>query len=192
MCGDQFVCGVCGGWWWCGVEGVVDDLTITGNFPTACTQRRPSEGKKDEKEKKFNTVCKKGGKVQKSSELMKKREGSYLPLFSDSQIFSIDRSPTPAQKGLSAYWSNLQFGSLLSHLPPFCTPGWSTASTSRCTFCQPTSTWPCRCCCRTTSHSLHCLLQVLFGNPKAGFRSGIPHRVPSQPLIPGLLSIYLS
>lgn len=28
----------------------VDDLTITGNFPTACTQRRPSKGKKDEKE----------------------------------------------------------------------------------------------------------------------------------------------
>lgn len=40
---------------------VVDDLTITGNFPTACTQRGPSKGKKDEKEWKFNTVCKKGG-----------------------------------------------------------------------------------------------------------------------------------
>lgn len=35
-----------------GVGGlsVVDDLTITGDFPTACTQRRPSKGKKDEKE----------------------------------------------------------------------------------------------------------------------------------------------
>lgn len=41
---------------------VVDDLTITGNFPTVCTQRGPSKGKKDEKEKKFNTVCKKGGR----------------------------------------------------------------------------------------------------------------------------------
>lgn len=29
---------------------VVDDLTITGNFPTVCTQRGPSKGKKDEKE----------------------------------------------------------------------------------------------------------------------------------------------
>lgn len=45
VCGDvsEYVC-VCGGLL------VVDDLTITGNFPTACTQRRPSEGKKDEKE----------------------------------------------------------------------------------------------------------------------------------------------
>lgn len=109
---------------------MLDDLTITGNFPTACTQRRPSEGKKDEKEKKFNTVCKKGGKVQKSSEVMKKWEGSCLPLFSDSQIFSIDRSPASAQIALTAYCSNLQLGSLLSHLPPFCTPDWCSASTS--------------------------------------------------------------
>lgn len=29
---------------------VVDDLTITENFPTACTQRKPSKGKKEEKE----------------------------------------------------------------------------------------------------------------------------------------------
>lgn len=29
---------------------VEDDLIITENFPTACTQRRPSKGKKEEKE----------------------------------------------------------------------------------------------------------------------------------------------
>lgn len=43
MCGDVSV-------WGGGGLLVVDDLTITGNFPTACTQRRPSKGKKDEKE----------------------------------------------------------------------------------------------------------------------------------------------
>lgn len=51
MAGGGCIDGVCmcvrGGLGWL---SVVDDLTITGNFPTACTQRRPSKGKKDEKE----------------------------------------------------------------------------------------------------------------------------------------------
>lgn len=118
-------------------------------------------------------------------------EGESSSLFSASEIFGVDRSSERPKRDL----------------PPFC----PLACTSCCTSCETahrhlTARWfsrplsaacrrhcCCFCCCWTTSHSWHCSLRTLFGNPKPGFRSGMPpSQSPSQPLIPGLLSLYLS
>lgn len=134
-------------------------------------------------------MCKKGGKVRKSGWSMRKRlfsEGESCSLFSDSEIFCVDRRSAAAQIDLTAL-SPLPAESpaaILSH-------SWTSVCTPCCTSCQrqlPSTWWPsgfhsrhrCRCCsCWTTSHSWHCSLRMVFGNPKAGFRSGMP---PSQSL----------
>lgn len=138
------------------------------------------------------TVCKKGGKVLKCL-LMGKRlfhRGSHLP-FSDSQIFRVDRSATLAQKTLRktpltvAALSLAPVLFLLSILPPFCPlAGLLLALPAALPVRRPTSTWwprgfhsrLRRRCCQTTSHSWHCSLRMVFGNPSVW--ECLPHRVP--------------
>lgn len=136
----------------------MDDLTITGNFPTACTQRRPSKGKRMRKNRNL-TQCVKDGRQSTEERLVDEKmlvsEGESCCLFRPAQILRVGRA--------SAL-------SLLSHLPPFSPPAGSA-------FALParlhTSTWrqgAFHCRHRTTSHSWHCSLQ----NPKTGFHWGRP------------------
>lgn len=131
---------------------------------------------------------------------MRKRlfwRGSRRPLFSDSEIFGVDRSSAPALKRPDrafAHSSNLQCGSRPCHMPPFCSPGWTSACTSCCTSCQAVHQHLAATAATGQHHipgiarSERCLeIQRL-----ASVRECLPHRVPSQPLCPGLLALYLS
>lgn len=135
------------------------------------------------------------------------RRGIHVPF---SEIFRLDRgsafAPTgQTQTALTAGTLRpARFPFLLSHMLPFCFPaGHLLALPVALPVRQPTSTWlhvgfhsSChshRFCYWTASHSWHCSIRMVFGNLKASFRSGMPpSQSPSQPLIPSLLSLYLS
>lgn len=137
-------------------------------------------------------------------------KGDSCSLFSNSEIWRLDRGSAFTLTGLTqtpltaATLNPALIPSLLSHLPPSCFPaGHLLALPVALPVRQPAGTWShggfhsshrCRRRrCWTTPHSWHCSPRIVFGNPKTSFRWGMPpSQSPSQPLIPNLVSLYLS
>ena len=148
--------------------GAWDDLTITGNFPTASRQSRPSEGKKDAREYQFNESDESPARNVIYSPSRSKLSAPHpdplpVPCLSQHPFPGPARLPVTHPVALPFALPATHPAACPVPLPvalPFSPSG---------EHAQPVSTWwlsRCHDHQRSTSHSWHCYHCMVFGNPE--------------------------